>query len=141
MGDVLIGGLTGETVRSPITLLTELVKTTSPTTSTPGSTPSSKGSKEDLFGESGGNEGEMSAICTNEDDDIEIIKDNEEVDPTLDGNSVDESYCQAASDPAWKSLKEKEDEKKEEEDPQSCVAQRTRSHTGEIRKRDLIVLW
>ena len=114
-GDVLIGGLgvlgeAGENALSPIALLAVLGKSTSPTTSTPGSTPSSKNSKEDLFEESGVKEGEISAIdATVEDDDIEIIKENEGEDPTLDGNSVEENNCQAASDPVWKSLKEKED--------------------------------
>ena len=134
--DVLIGGLTEEAGRSPIALLTDMIKTTSPTTSTPGSTPSSKGSKEDLFGETCRDEGEMSAIRPNEeeDDDIEIIKEDEEVESTLNGKSVDYSYIQAASDSAWRSLDEGEDE--ERIDPQSCIARRTRSHTEGIRKME-----
>ena len=66
-GDVLTGAMSGETDSSPIALLAEIVKSTSPATSTPGSTPSSKGSKEDLFGDSDKNVREMSAINVNED--------------------------------------------------------------------------
>ena len=62
MGVVLNGGMegigeAGENALSPIALLSEVVKSSSPTTSTPGSTPSSKCSKEDMFRESGMNEG------------------------------------------------------------------------------------
>ena len=38
--------------KSPMALMSELVKSSSPATSTPGSSPSSKGSKEELFSDS-----------------------------------------------------------------------------------------
>ena len=121
----------GETDKSTIALLADIVKSNSPATSTPGSTPSSKGSKEDLFGDSGKNV-EMSAINLDEEDDIEVIKENEEVEPMLDGNSMEVSYNQSASDSGWKSLNEGETT-----NPQSCVAKRTRSKTEGIRKKQI----
>ena len=40
---------------------------------------------------------------------------------------------QAASDSVWDTILEKEEK---EEEPRSCVAHRTRSHTGEIRRKE-----
>ena len=66
-----------EESKSPMALLSEIVKSSSPATSTPGSSPSSKGSKEELFSES---MKELSKINLKEgeeeDDDIEIIRRN-----------------------------------------------------------------
>ena len=134
-------GVAGETAISPIAMLSDVVRTNSPTTSTPGSTPSPNGRREDLFMGSELQEGEMSIINSSgrkedidedEDDEIKVIRETEEEEATLDGKSVEERL-QAASDSTWNMILEEE---KKEEEPRSCVAQRTRSQTGETRRKE-----
>ena len=140
-GEIRSNGDAGETAKSPIAMLSDVVRTNSPTTSTPGSTPSPKGRKEDMFKESELQEGEVSVINSSErkenideeeDDEIEVIGETEGEESTLDGKSVRERY-QAASDSTWNMILEKEEK---EEEPKSCVAHRTRSHMGEIRRKE-----
>merc|ERR1712121_624259 len=81
----------------------------------------------------------MSAINAKEgeeeDDDIEIINDTDEVEATLNGNSVEASLLQAADDSDWRSILE-EAERDHGIIPESCVAKRTRSHTEGVRSRE-----
>ena len=139
--EVRSNGVAGETAISPIAMLSDVVRTNSPTTSTPGSTPSPNGRREDMFMESELQEGEMSAINSSgrkedmdedEDDKIAEVRETRGKEITLDGKSVKERI-QAASDSAWDMILEKEEK---EGEPRSCVAQRTRSHTGETRRKE-----
>ena len=138
--EVRSNGVAGETAISPIAMLSDVVRTNSPTTSTPGSTPSPNGRREDMFMESELQEGEMSAINSSgrkedidedEDDEIAMVRETRGEEITLDGKSVKERI-QAASDSAWNMILEKEEK---EGEPRSCVAQRTRSHTGDTRRK------
>ena len=123
-----------EESKSPMVLLSEIVKGSSPATSTPGSSPSSKGSKEELFNES---MKELSKINLKEgeeeDDDIEIIKEIRQ--PTLYEKSVEENISQEAKEANWRSIRD-EVEIEHGLVPSSCIAMRTRSHTEEVRKRE-----
>ena len=131
-----------EDTNTPMALMSEVVKGSSPATSTPGSSPSSKGSKEELFSDS---MREISKINIkegeeeeNDDDDIKIIKEVKMAEPTLYEKSVEESMFQEAKEANWQSIV-KEAEEELTELPQSCVAKRTRSHTDGIRRRETVL--
>ena len=130
---VLNGGDTGNTVVSPIVLLSDVVQQDSPATSTPGSTPSpgardrlSEISIIDSSVKEDGDKDKDDDDNDDDDDEITVLEVVNSENPTLDGNSVMERL-QEASDSAWSAVLDDSDE---EMGPRSCVAHRTRSHTG-----------
>ena len=134
MNDVgMSRGETGDTV-FPSIMLSDVDKVNSPATSTPGSTPSPTRRRDEMLKDSELQDSEMSIIDSSvkekeEDDEIEVIGDS----TALDGKSV-ERESQDAYDSSWEAVEENERGKKDA--PKSCVAQRTRSQTGERRKKE-----
>merc|ERR1712082_484913 len=139
-------GAVGNTTVTPIshtenTNYQEIGILTSPATSTPGSTPVSnkngelkkselQRSEESMIGSSIIIEEKRHKLM--EDDDIITIKMSEN---TLYDKSVEEEESYDVEDTSWETTTDRTNCGKE--GPTSCVAQRTRSHTEDLRKNNL----